>query len=547
MTKEDFLIKNLGTIAKSRTSAFVEKMQTTGDLNLIGQFGIGFCSVYIVADDVEVVSKQNEDKQYVWVSKADGTFAVSEDTWNEPLGRGTEISNFSNTKRNPLGGSKLWLLDIHHSYFPAYVKYVFMGMERTIMAGATLSATLPVNNCNAVPQLEPIWLWNPKEVTDQEYIKFYHSLAKDFSDGKPIAWSHFTAEGDVEFKAELFVPPKAPMIYEFDELLPKYLSILKGLVDSDTLPLNVSQEMLPQYSSLKTIKKKLIRKALYMIHIIMMRTLTNLLTRTRKCHIAQTPYLGVSKLLTLKPAEVIELSNTFSLSCLHFLVIHCRYYVLPMLPSVIYLATDIEESSDSDEKKGQYTKFCAKSDGKLTSPDQYISRLEPGQKDIFYITGTSKEQLERKVIFFTDLVDEYLMQYQMDYEDKRFQNVSKEGLKLGKDSKDKELKESLKELTKRWKGALASENMDDMKISNRLADKDIKAYMKGKRIFGCSGFFLSGKSSVSSAEVRKDFEQDDDKKKGLIEVVTYDSKDENMEDPRLTYPDFCSDFLLWLC
>ena len=136
--------------------------------------------------------------------------------------------------------------------------------------------------------VKAIWLRSPKEVTEEEYTKFYHSLSKDFSEEKPMAWSHFNAEGDVEFKAVLYVPPKAPhdlyesyynsnkanlKLYvrrvfisdEFDELLPKYLSFLKGLVDSDTLPLNVSREMLQQHSSLKTIKKKLIRKALDMI------------------------------------------------------------------------------------------------------------------------------------------------------------------------------------------------------------------------------------------------------------------------------------------
>lgn len=172
---------------------------------------------------------------------------------------------------------------------------------------------------------------------------------------------------------------------------------------------------------------------------------------------------------------------------------------------------DVEKSDGNDEKKGQYAKFwnefgksiklgiiedaanrnrlakllrfeTTKSDGKLTSLDQYISRMKSGQKDIFYITGTNKEQLEKspflerltkknyEVIFFTDPVDEYLMQYLMDYEDHKFQNVSKEGLKLGKDSKSKELKESFKGLTKWWKDNLASEKVDDVKISNRLAD-----------------------------------------------------------------------------
>lgn len=512
MTKED-LIKNLGTIAKSGTSAFVEKMQTGGDLNLIGQFGVGFYSVYLVADYVEVISKHNDDKQYVWESKADGAFAISEDTYNEPIGRGTEIRlHLREEAGEYLEESKLKELVKKYSEFINFPIYLWASKEVDVEVPAdeddssdeeekpeategeekeeedsdkeedeekskTKTIKETTYEWERLNDVKAIWLRNPKEVTEEEYAKFYHSLAKDFGDEKPMAWSHFNAEGDVEFKAVLFVPPKAPTdLYEsyynadksnlklyvrrvfisdeFDELLPKYLSFLLGLVDSDTLPLNVSREMLQQHNSLKTIKKKLIRKALDMIR----------------------------KLAEEDPDEVHDKEKK-----------------------------EVEESKDNDEKRGQYTKFwnefgksiklgiiedaanrnrlakllrfeTTKSDGKLTSLDQYISRMKSGQKDIFYITGNSKEQLERspflerlkkknfEVILFTDPVDEYLMQYLMDFEDKKFQNVSKEGLKLGKDSKDKETKESFKELTKWWKEALATENVDDVKISNRLAD-----------------------------------------------------------------------------
>ncbi|XAR64202.1 hypothetical protein NMG60_11024455 [Bertholletia excelsa] len=513
MTKED-LIKNLGTIAKSGTSAFVEKMQTSGDLNLIGQFGVGFYSVYLVADYVEVISKHNDDKQHVWESKADGSFAISEDTWNEPLGRGTEIKlHLREEAGEYLEESKLKELVKKYSEFINFPIYLWASKEVDVEVPAeddestdddessestsssedekeeekeededekkpkTKKVKETTYEWELLNDVKAIWLRNPKEVTEEEYIKFYHSLAKDFTDEKPLSWSHFTAEGDVEFKAVLFVPPKAPhdlyesyynskksnlKLYvrrvfisdEFDELLPKYLNFLKGLVDSDTLPLNVSREMLQQHSSLKTIKKKLIRKALDMIR----------------------------RIADEDPDESTDKDKK-----------------------------DVEESNDDNEKKGQYAKFwnefgksiklgiiedatnrnrlakllrfeTTKSEGKLTSLDQYISRMKSGQKDIFYITGSSKEQLEKspflerltkknyEVIFFTDPVDEYLMQYLMDYEDKKFQNASKEGLKLGKDPKDKELKESFKELTKWWKGALAGDNVDDVKISNRLAD-----------------------------------------------------------------------------
>ncbi|CAL4966383.1 unnamed protein product [Urochloa decumbens] len=540
MTKED-LIKNLGTIAKSGTSAFVEKMQSGGDLNLIGQFGVGFYSVYLVADYVEVVSKHNDDKQYVWESKADGAFAISEDTWNEPLGRGTEIRlHLRDEAKEYLEEDKLKDLVKRYSEFINFPIYLWSTKEVDVEVPAdeeetsdeeeskeeeteeseekkpkTKTIKETTSEWELLNDVKAVWLRSPKEVTDEEYSKFYHSLAKDFGDDKPMAWSHFTAEGDVEFKALLFVPPKAPhdlyesyynnnksnlKLYvrrvfisdEFDDLLPKYLNFLKGIVDSDTLPLNVSREMLQQHSSLKTIKKKLIRKALDMIR----------------------------KIAEEDPDEYSNKDKTD------------------------------EEKSEMEEKKGQYAKFwnefgksiklgiiedatnrnrlakllrfeSTKSDGKLASLDEYISRMKSGQKDIFYITGSSKEQLEKspflerltkknyEVIYFTDPVDEYLMQYLMDYEDKKFQNVSKEGLKLGKDSKLKELKESFKELSDWWKKALENENVDSVKISNRLhntpcvvvtskygwsanmekimqaqtlSDSSKQAYMRGKRV-----------------------------------------------------------------
>ncbi|KAF3332247.1 endoplasmin [Carex littledalei] len=509
MTKEE-LIKNLGTIAKSGTSAFVEKAQKGGDLNLIGQFGVGFYSVYLVADYVEVISKHNDDKQYVWESKADGSFAVSEDTENEPLGRGTEIRlHLREEAKEYLEEGKLKDLVKRYSEFINFPIYLWASKEVDVEVPAdedesseeeesseektteeeeteseeetekkpkTKTVKETTYEWELLNDVKAIWLRNPKDVTDEEYTKFYHSLAKDFGDEKPMAWSHFRAEGDVEFKALLFIPPKAPhdlyesyynnnkanlKLYvrrvfisdEFDDLLPKWLSFLKGIVDSDTLPLNVSREMLQQHHSLKTVKKKLISKALDMIR----------------------------KLAQEDPDEYSNKDKSD------------------------------EEKAELEEKKGQYVKFwnefgksiklgiiedahnrnklakllrieTSKSDGKLIGLDEYISRMKSGQKEIFYITGSTKEQLEKspflerltkknyEVIFLTDPVDEYLMQYLMDYEDKKFQNVSKEGLKLGKDSKLKDLKESFKELTNWWKDVLSSDNVDSVKLSNRLAD-----------------------------------------------------------------------------
>ncbi|KAK4752829.1 hypothetical protein SAY87_021627 [Trapa incisa] len=460
MTKED-LIKNLGTIAKSGTSAFVEKMQSSGDLNLIGQFGVGFYSVYLVADYVEVISKHNNDKQYVWESKADGAFAISEDTWNEPLGRGTEIRlHLREEAGEYLDQSKLKDLVKTYSEFINFPIHLWASKEVDVEAPAddesgdedessesitsekgeedtdksedenekkpkTKIVKETTYEWELLNNVKAIWLRNPKEVTDEEYTKFYHSLAKDFGEEKPMTWNHFTAEGDVEFKAVLFVPPKAPhnlyesyyntkrsnlKLYvrrvfisdEFDELLPKYLNFLK---------------------------------------------------------VSSCDYVEKSAEDDVKKGQYTKFWNNFGKS----------------------IKLGIIEDATNRNRLAKLLRFeTTKSDGRLTSLDQYISRMKSDQKDILYITGTSREQLEKspflerlkkknyEVIFFTDPIDEYLMQYLIDYEDKKFQNVSKEGLELGKDSKDKDLKESFKDLTKWWKGALAKDNVDNVKVSNRL-------------------------------------------------------------------------------
>ncbi|KAJ7523255.1 hypothetical protein O6H91_18G043600 [Diphasiastrum complanatum] len=509
MTKED-LIKNLGTIAKSGTAAFLDKMQTSGDLNLIGQFGVGFYSVYLVADYVEVISKHSDDKQYIWESKADGAFAVTEDTENEPLGRGTEVRiHFKDEASEYLEEDKLKELVKKYSQFINFPIYLWASKEVDVEVadeeveevsdeegteGKTgeessdeeeteskrKTETIKETNWSweLLNDVKAVWLRSPKDVTDEEYAKFYHSLSKDLSENKPLAWSHFSAEGDVEFKAVLFIPPSAPHDFyenyhtskatlklyvrrvfiseEFNKLLPKYLSFLKGIVDSDTLPLNVSREMLQQHSSLQTIKKKLVRKALDLIR----------------------------RLAEEDPEDSSD-ENT----------------------------PNEENADDKNEKKGKYAKFwndfgkaiklgivedatnrarlakllrfqSSKSGDKLSSLDQYISRMKPDQKDIYYITGQNREQLENspfleklkkkgyEVIYFTDPVDEYVTQYLTEYEDKKFLNISKEGLKIGsKEEKQKwkEIKESFKDLTNWWKDVLTSEKVEKVKVSNRLA------------------------------------------------------------------------------
>ena len=522
MTKAE-LKENLGTIAKSGTSAFLEQMQKGGDMNLIGQFGVGFYSVYLVADFVEVRSKHNsEDKQWIWQSKADGAFAISEDE-GEPLGRGVEINIYLKEEAQEyLEEDKLKELVEKYSEFINFPIYLWNSeeVEEEVPLSdeelaeqaskaeeeeedveetdeddesaddeddevededeeelpTTKKVKKTVWDWKNVNDNKAIWLRSSTEVEDDEYSKFYKALSKD--DKEPLSYTHFKAEGDVEFKSILFIPEKPPQdlfdnyynkaaalkLYvrrvfisdEFDELLPKYLSFIKGIVDSDTLPLNVSRETLQQHTSLKVIKKKLVRKALDMIR--------KLAEEGQDDDDDEAADAAADDSADDEETKYDKFWKNYG--------------------KAIKLGI-IEDASNRTRLAKLMRFYTSKSPTKLVSLEQYVERMKPGQKSIYYLAGESREALEKspflekllqkdlEVIYFTDPIDEYTMQNLTEFDDFKFSNASKDDLKFGDDTEAakarlKKVKEEFKDFTKWWKEILPSEEVEAVKISNRL-------------------------------------------------------------------------------
>lgn len=298
-----------------------------------------------------------------------------------------------------------------------------------------------------------------------------------------MAYSHFKAEGDVEFKSVLFIPSKAEAgmfdnyysnnaalkLYvrrvfisdEFDELVPKYLSFLKGLVDSDTLPLNVSREMLQQHSSLKTIKKKLVRKALDMIRKLAEEDKEE----EEEKEDSDTEAEADEETKGDEESKYDKFWKEFGKA----------------------IKLGIIEDSSNRTRLSKLLRFqTSKSDGKLISLDEYVSNMKKDQKQIYYLAGASLEEVSKspflekllkkdlEVIYFTDPIDEYVMQNLTEFDDYKFANASKEDLKFGdKDDeekkREKEIKEEFKDLTKWWKTLLGADEVEAVKVSNRLS------------------------------------------------------------------------------
>ncbi|RXN15484.1 endoplasmin [Labeo rohita] len=447
MTKDE-LVRNLGTIAKSGTSEFLNKMtemqeegQSTSEL--IGQFGVGFYSAFLVADKVIVTSKHNNDTQHIWESDSN-EFSVIEDPRGDTLGRGTTITLVMKEEASDyLELETIKNLVRKYSQFINFPIYVWSSkVEKTVWDWELMN------------DIKPIWQRPAKEVEEDEYKAFYKTFSRDSDE--PMSHIHFTAEGEVTFKSILFVPASAPrglfdeygtkkndfiklfvrrvfITDDFHDMMPKYLNFIKGVVDSDDLPLNVSRETLQQHKLLKVIRKKLVRKTLDMIKKIAEEQYNDKFWKEFGTNIK----LGV----------IEDHSNRTRLA------------------KLLRFQTSHHEST-------------------LSSLEQYVERMKEKQDKIYFMAGTNRKEAESspfverllkkgyEVIYLTEPVDEYCIQALPEFDGKRFQNVAKEGVKFDESDKAKEKREALEKefepLTTWMKEKSLKDNIEKAILSQRL-------------------------------------------------------------------------------
>jgi molecular chaperone HtpG len=526
MTKTD-LVNNLGTIAKSGTKGFMEALTAGADMSMIGQFGVGFYSAYLVADHVKVYSKHNDDESYCWESAAGGSFHVTKNN-DVSLSRGTRIVlQLKEDMQEYLEEQRLRELVKKHSEFIGFPIKLYVEKEESkevtddeaedvedIEYSVTdyskktdnleednsadilpdESETLPVEEetrpvedetsdlpaedkneselepkqkktktlksvsktWNHLNEQKPLWMRKSEDVTPEEYVSFYKSISNDWEEHTAV--KHFNVEGQLEFRSVLFIPKRAPfdmfdgskqkfnniklyvrrvfIMDNCEDLMPEWLSFIKGVVDSEDLPLNISRESLQQNKILKVIQKNLVKKSLELI---------SELAEGTDQEKYQKFYEQFSKNLKLGIHE--DATNRAKIA--KFL----RYY---------------------SSKSGETT----------TSLDDYVGRMLQDQTDIYYVTGETKKSVENspfleklkkkglEVLYLVDPIDEYAVQQLKEFEGKKLVCATKEGLKLTETEDEKTAFDKLKTDTEglcNFIKEVLGENIEKAVVSNRLA------------------------------------------------------------------------------
>ncbi|XP_026192727.1 heat shock protein 90 [Cyclospora cayetanensis] len=528
MTKQE-LITNLGTVAKSGTSNFLEALASSNnDVSLIGQFGVGFYSAFLVADRVTVISKNREDEQYVWESSADAKYYVEKDPRGNTLQRGTcVLLHLKEDATEFLDVYRLRELISRYSQFMSYPIYLKTTKtvseevpveeeEETAAKEAsqegqddaekegdvevhddeeeekdekdkkkTKTVEKEVETWEQINQQKAIWLRPKEDVTEAEYTDFYKSLTKDWSE--PLVHMHFNAEGEAEFRALLFIPKRSPAdvftqyfgkqtsikLYVrrvlvadvFDDMLPKYLHFVRGVIDSDDLPLNVSREQLQQHKILGIISKKVVRKTLDTIRKMFLDSAKAREEQKKALEDADDEEKKKELKKQLKePTQFDQFYKEFSRN----LMLGCY-----------------EDDSNRSKIAKVLQFFSTKSPTEPISLELYIQRMKEGQSAIYYAAGETVEQLlaqpqmqifrkkDIEVLLLIEAMDEPCVQRLGDFDGKKFESVQKGNLTLVETADEKKRYKRLSTFFApllKWLKSLLGPKVTKVELSKRLVE-----------------------------------------------------------------------------